>query len=82
LSPVIKYRNYRKSLYVLNAIYTSVFPNLDHIRPSVSLKDQRQAAQDLIGRVLGQRSSSFQVVIVGNTDPEFKDTFNVSSISA
>ncbi|XP_060608004.1 alpha-N-acetylglucosaminidase-like isoform X1 [Ruditapes philippinarum] len=66
-------------IILVTGVSASVFPNLDHIRPSVSLKDQRQAAQDLIGRVLGQRSSSFQVVIVGNTDPEFKDTFNVIS---
>lgn len=53
------------------------FPALSHIRPSASIKDQQKAAQDLIGRVLGEKASHFKVVIMENEDPQFRDTFNV-----
>lgn len=62
-----------------SAVSASVFPNLDHIRPSASHEDQRQAAQDLIGRVLGPKSSSFHVDIIDNKDPDLRDTFNLVS---
>jgi hypothetical protein len=60
-------------------ICISVYPNLDHIRPSASLNDQRQAALDLIARIIGPKSNTFQVDIIKNKDPEFHDTFNVST---
>ncbi|KAL4235880.1 hypothetical protein ACF0H5_004269 [Mactra antiquata] len=64
----------------ITPVSASVFPNLDHIRPSASLRDQRQAAQDLIVRVLGvEKSQRFHVVLLENLDPEFKDTINLLS---
>ena len=57
------------------------FPALDHIRPSATLDDQAQAAQDLIGRVIGARANQFKVVIEGFEGTDVRDTFNVSLIT-
>ncbi|XP_045159526.2 alpha-N-acetylglucosaminidase-like isoform X2 [Mercenaria mercenaria] len=66
-------------IFIITVVSASVFPNLDHIRPSATLEDQRQAAQELIQRILGPKSSSFQVDIVVNNDQEYRDTFNLIS---
>ena len=58
------------------------FPALDHIRPSASLDDQAQAAEDLIGRVIGTRANQFKVVIEGYKGHAVRDTFNVSLFGA
>ncbi|KAL3869459.1 hypothetical protein ACJMK2_042140 [Sinanodonta woodiana] len=54
------------------------FP-LDHLRPKTSLHDQRQAAQDLINRVLGDRGKAFQVILRPPPGPTNLDIFNLLS---
>ena len=73
------YSQYTCILPVIN-FCIPVFPNLDHIHPAASLSSQRQAALDLIGRILGPKSEIFHVDIVPNNDPELRDTFTVSSL--
>lgn len=55
------------------------FPALDHIKPSASTEDQSQAAQDLIGRVLGAKANQFKVIVEGYKGTAVRDTFNIVS---
>ncbi|KAK3591261.1 hypothetical protein CHS0354_010626 [Potamilus streckersoni] len=55
------------------------FIALKDLKAKTSLHDQRQAVQDLIGRVLGKQDKSFHVVLEPGPGPAGRDTFNLLS---
>ncbi|XP_012945530.1 alpha-N-acetylglucosaminidase [Aplysia californica] len=56
------------------------FPQLSHVRTKTSAQVQREAALDVIGRLVRDRASDFEVRVDQNVGPKDKDTFKLSSI--
>jgi len=55
------------------------FPTLDHIRTSVSDRQQTDAVAQLIQRLIGSRSTEFDVVINSTIGPQYRDTFKLAT---
>ncbi|XP_055956455.1 alpha-N-acetylglucosaminidase isoform X1 [Patella vulgata] len=61
----------------INHVNSTEFDTLKHLKAKTSAEIQTESVKDLIKRVLGSRSSEFNVTVDFNLGPQGKDTYKI-----